>query len=61
VIQLHLVFWLSLVVATAGWIWQSVRLNQQDLPNSAYGEMFRQNVWIGFILLAGMIFGCLYQ
>ncbi|EHC18696.1 4-hydroxybenzoate polyprenyl transferase [Fischerella thermalis JSC-11] len=61
VIQLHLVFWLSLVVATAGWVWQSVRLNQQDLPNSAYGEMFRQNVWIGFILLAGMIFGCLYQ
>ncbi|BCX09162.1 MAG: 4-hydroxybenzoate solanesyltransferase [Fischerella sp.] len=61
VIQLHLVFWLSLVVATTGWVWQSVRLNQQDLPNSAYGEMFRQNVWIGFILLAGMIFGCLYQ
>jgi 4-hydroxybenzoate polyprenyltransferase len=57
VIHLHLVFWLSLVVATAGWVWQSVRLNQQDLPNFVYGEMFRQNVWIGFILLAGMIFG----
>ncbi|WP_017654217.1 4-hydroxybenzoate solanesyltransferase [Fortiea contorta] len=56
--HLHIAFWMSLAIASAGWIWQSWRLRQQDLPNSAYGEMFRQNVWIGFILLAGMISGC---
>ncbi|GAB1545427.1 4-hydroxybenzoate solanesyltransferase [Scytonema sp. NUACC21] len=59
VLQLHLIFWISLAIASVGWIWQSIRLGQKDLPNSAYGEMFRQNVWIGFIILSGMIAGCL--
>jgi 4-hydroxybenzoate polyprenyltransferase len=57
VMQLHLIFWISLAVATLGWAWQYTRLKQQDLPNPLYGEMFRQNVWIGFIVLAGMIAG----
>ena len=56
-IHLYLAFWISLAVATIGWIWQSLRLRQRDLPNPVYGKMFRQNVWIGFILLAGMIAG----
>ncbi|PHK25328.1 4-hydroxybenzoate polyprenyltransferase, partial [Nostoc linckia z15] len=59
VINLHLPFWITLALATIGWIWQCLRLRDQNLPNSAYGEMFRQNVWIGFILLAGMVIGCL--
>jgi 4-hydroxybenzoate polyprenyltransferase len=58
-IHLHIAFWISLALASIGWIWQSVRLRQLDLPNPAYGEMFRQNVWLGFILLAGMIVGSL--
>jgi 4-hydroxybenzoate polyprenyltransferase len=57
VAHLHLGFWLALGAATIGWIWQYTRLRQPDLPRPAYGEMFRQNVWIGFILLAGMIAG----
>ncbi|GBE92559.1 4-hydroxybenzoate solanesyltransferase [Nostoc cycadae WK-1] len=57
VIHLHLAFWMTLGLATIGWFWQYWRLKQQDLPNPAYAEMFRQNVWIGFILLAGMIVG----
>ncbi|RCJ41186.1 4-hydroxybenzoate octaprenyltransferase [Nostoc minutum NIES-26] len=58
-IALHFPFWISLALATIGWAWQSLRLRKKDIPNSAYGEMFRQNVWIGFILLAGMIIGSL--
>ena len=58
VTHLNIAFWISFAIAFAGWVWQSLRLKQSDLPNSAYGEMFRQNVWIGFILLAGMIAGC---
>lgn len=58
-IQLQLGFWLALGIATIGWFWQYTQLRQQDLPKPAYGEIFRQNVWIGFILLAGMIAGCL--
>lgn len=57
VIHLHQPFWISLALATGGWFWQYTRLIQPDLPNSTYGEMFRQNVWIGFIILAGMIIG----
>ena len=59
VIHLHQIYWISLALATIAWVWQYIRLRQQDLPNSVYGEMFRQNVWIGFILLAGMIAGSL--
>ena len=57
VMQLHLGFWLGLGMAIALWIWQYTRLRQQDLPRPAYGDIFRQNVWIGFIILAGMISG----
>ncbi|QIR38710.1 4-hydroxybenzoate solanesyltransferase [Tolypothrix sp. PCC 7910] len=58
VTHLHIAFWISLVIATIGWVWQSIKLSKPNLPNPIYGEMFRQNVWIGFILLGGMIVGC---
>ena len=57
--QLHLSFWLALAVATLAWIWQYARISQKDVPTPVYGETFRQNVWIGFIVLAGMIAGSL--
>jgi len=58
-LQLHLAFWITLALATIGWIWQYIRLKQEDIPNLAYAEMFRQNVWLGFLILAGMIAGSL--
>jgi 4-hydroxybenzoate polyprenyltransferase len=58
IIHLNFAFWISLAIALCSWTWQVVRLNQENVPNPAYGQMFRQNVWIGFILLAGMIIGC---
>lgn len=60
VMHLQLGFWLAIAFATIGWVWQYTRLRQQDLPKPAYGEIFRQNVWIGFIVLSGMIVGCLF-
>lgn len=57
VMQLHLGFWIAIGIATVCWVWQYSRLRQQDLPKPVYGEIFRQNVWIGFVLLAGMIAG----
>jgi 4-hydroxybenzoate polyprenyltransferase len=56
---LGLAFWMGWIVAVVGWVGQYIRLRQPDLPNPAYGEMFRQNVAIGFILLVGMIGGSL--
>lgn len=53
--QLHISFWIALTAATVAWIWQYIRLRDPQLPNCVYNDMFRQNVWIGFVLLAGMI------
>jgi 4-hydroxybenzoate polyprenyltransferase len=58
--QLHLGFWLAIAIATVGWVWQYTRLRQQDLPKPVYGEIFRQNVWLGFIVLFGMIIGSVF-
>jgi 4-hydroxybenzoate polyprenyltransferase len=60
VMQLQFSFWLALAVATVVWAWQYSRLRDKDLPNPAYGEIFRQNVWIGFVVLAGMIAGAIF-
>lgn len=57
IMQLHSSFWITLALATCAWIWQYIRLRDPQLPLPAYGQMFRQNVWIGFLLLAGMILG----
>lgn len=59
VMQLNLAFWIAVSLATIGWASQYIRLRDQKLPNPAYAEIFRQNVWIGFVLLAGMIAGSL--
>ncbi len=52
-------FWVSLALATAGWIWQYLKLRQPNIPQFVYGKVLKQNVWLGFILLAGMILGYL--
>lgn len=59
VMHLHLGFWLALGVASFIWVWHYIRLGSANLLPSVYGEIFRQNVWIGFVLLAGMISGIL--
>jgi 4-hydroxybenzoate polyprenyltransferase len=56
-LQLNLIFWLTLALATLIWAWHYYRLRQKNLPAATYGKLFRQNVWVGFLLLAGMILG----
>lgn len=58
VLQLNFVFWITLFVATIGWAWQYVRLRNPQ-GDYVYSQGLHQNVWIGFILLAGMIAGSL--
>ncbi len=60
VMQLQPSFWVALGIATIGWAWQYTRLRQQDIPKPVYAETVRQNVWIGFVLLAGMIAGSVF-
>ena len=52
-------YWLSLAIATLLWGRHVVQLRPEHLPGSVYGRIFRQNVWIGFILLVGMLVGTL--
>jgi 4-hydroxybenzoate polyprenyltransferase len=50
-------FWIAWVVAVGGWTWQFFQLR---LPQPmVYGQIFRQNVWLGFVLLIGMELGLL--
>lgn len=58
-LQLNWEFWLTLMIAIALWSWQYSQLLNQDLPKPIYGQIFRNNVAIGFILLGGMIIGYL--
>ena len=58
--QLQPTFWLAWVIAVIVWIWQYIRLRQQDIPKSVYGQIFRENVWLGFVLLAGIIISSVF-
>jgi 4-hydroxybenzoate polyprenyltransferase len=57
VMQLHWAFWLTLGIATLAWTRQYYLLSQRTISHPTYARLFKQNVWIGFILLAGMILG----
>ncbi len=57
--NLQFSFWLALGLSVVAWARQFYQLSQIDPPHAAYGQMFQQNVGIGFLLLAGMIAGCL--
>ncbi|MBE9168150.1 4-hydroxybenzoate solanesyltransferase [Pleurocapsales cyanobacterium LEGE 06147] len=51
------VFWFTWGIALTGWSWQYLRLRQPEFSQSVYGQIFSQNVWLGFVLLIGMIGG----
>jgi 4-hydroxybenzoate polyprenyltransferase len=61
-VEMHLGigFWIAIALATTAWAWQYTRLRQQDIPRPVYGQIFSQNVWIGFVVLAGMIAGSFF-
>lgn len=58
-LALGFTFWFSLLLASAGWTWQYFTLRQPHITRPVYGKILGQNVWLGFILLAGMILGYL--
>jgi 4-hydroxybenzoate polyprenyltransferase len=57
VLALNLWFWVTLGGAIAAWVWQVLQLRSATAPPTLYGQIFRQNVWIGFLLLIGMALG----
>ena len=57
VLNLHAGFWLTLAMSAYIWWQQYRRLARPHVPSATYGQLFRQNVWLGFMLLGGMIVG----
>ncbi|WP_201321349.1 4-hydroxybenzoate solanesyltransferase [Pseudanabaena sp. lw0831] len=54
-IQLGYAHYFACFTAGVLWVWQCNRLNQTEIPSELYQKAFGQNVWIGFIILAGML------
>ena len=48
-------FWIALTLGSLVWMWQFKQLMPTQLPPSLYGEIFGQNVWIGFAILTGIV------
>jgi 4-hydroxybenzoate polyprenyltransferase len=58
-LQLALPYWLGLAAAIALWSRQTYLLSRYKPPLSLYGQIFKQNVQLGFVLLLGMLLGSL--
>ncbi len=58
--QLNLGFWLTWGIALVGWMIQYIRLSSPEIPQETYGQVFRQNVILGFVLLAGIMVNILF-
>jgi 4-hydroxybenzoate polyprenyltransferase len=57
-LALHWGYWIALALSTLFWSREVLILGRSaQLPAKIYGKLFRENVWIGFVLLAGMILG----
>jgi len=56
-LHLHMGFWIAISAAAILWFLQYSQLRIADIPKLVYGQIFRQNVWVGFLILAGMIVG----
>jgi 4-hydroxybenzoate polyprenyltransferase len=52
-------YWIALALSLMMWARQSYLLSRYNPPSQLYSQIFRQNVLLGFILLLGMILGCL--
>ncbi len=50
-------FYPALLGAAVLWTLQYRSLCQDSLSRDRYGQLFSQNVWIGFLVLAGMVLG----
>ncbi len=57
VMGLEPIFGITLWAAASCWLWQYFRLKQPRISPGVYPQMFRENVWIGFGLLLGMVLG----
>ena len=58
---LGIVYWLTLIVAAVFWYRQYRQLARRPQSPKVYGYIFRQNVTVGFVLLAGMALSVMFN
>lgn len=58
-LSLSTAFWIALGIVTVAWAWHVRQLSVAQPQTTLYGQIFRQNVWLGFVLLLGMELGAL--
>ncbi len=46
-------YWAACAIAAGVWARQTWQLLQPEVPRALYPKLFGQNVWVGFVLLAG--------
>ncbi|MBF2089963.1 MAG: 4-hydroxybenzoate solanesyltransferase [Synechococcales cyanobacterium K44_A2020_017] len=56
-LSLGVLFWITWVLTLPVWAWHYWELRRTKPHPSLYGQVFRQNVALGFWLLAGMVLG----
>ena len=56
-INLQYIYWVTLACSILVWLSQYFRLRAFDVAKSLYGRIFAENVWVGMVILIGMIFG----
>jgi len=54
---LALPYWFTLAIALVVWSRQTYLLSRYKPAQKLYGQIFKQNVQLGFVLLAGMLLG----
>ena len=57
VLRLNIAFPIAMAIAIAIWALQYMDLRPKRPHRSVYGRIFGQNVWVGFLILGGMIIG----
>ena len=55
IMHLNLGFWLTWGISLLSWMIEYIRLSSPEIPQETYGELFRENVILGFVLLAGIM------
>ncbi len=58
-LSLGLAFWIALGSVALVWGWHVRQLSAAQPNPTIYGQIFQQNVWLGFVLLIGMQLGTL--
>ena len=60
IMQLNFFFWISWFIASAMWFRQCILLRSPSISQKLYEQIFKENVYLGLILLAGIITNNIY-